>query len=124
MKTDMGASLLRGLLFALIALMVVIAVTVALWFATMPTNAQHLHDPQHPDHWYDLDCCDLRDCRPIDESEVRITPEGYVWTNETGSYVFPHDSTSLRWSRDGQYHGCEIKSTGRKLCLYRPPFGA
>jgi hypothetical protein len=89
--------------------------------------------------WYDTDCCDTRDCRPISGtnadgtrwSELREVEAGYEWTSsQTGRvYVFPHSSPKVRPSRNGEYHGCEIvvgegpaNGASIGMCIYIPLF--
>lgn len=75
----------------------------------------------HSHSWYDLDCCDVDDCKKIPFSEVTQTDKGYIWNNGTGeAKLFPYGSEELRHSRDGNYHGCQYKFSRYKRCLYIP----
>jgi hypothetical protein len=81
-----------------------------------------------PAGWhYDAWCCSGRDCAPIPEDEVRITPEGYLVTIPAESTrdrlqkLFPYDK--VRMSGDGQYHACILPGSGDFRCLYVPPMG-
>jgi hypothetical protein len=31
-----------------------------------------------PTHWYDRDCCNLKDCRPAEPGELKWTPDGWL----------------------------------------------
>lgn len=101
------------------------------------------HNPLDPSHWYDIECCDLDDCKPISGvkpngepwSEVTETPDGYRWqSSQSGEvYFFPKivegaPNKRIRPSRDGFFHGCE-SIVGHEdkhwvgHCLYIPLLG-
>lgn len=102
-------------------------IPVALLLWSTPTLA---HD------WYDSDCCDIDDCRPISGvdaqgrpwSEIEQTADGYVWTSSKTGQVYRFRETEtmvsgkprIRPSRDGRYHGCENPRPPAALCLYVP----
>ena len=77
------------------------------------------HDAMSHD-FYTLECCNDRDCSPLPDGAVQITPDGYVWKGE----IFPYGDRRIKYSPDGKYHGCEMPNTKVKLCLYVPPQGA
>lgn len=100
-----------------------------------PVGAQSLHDRHDegdPGHWYDLSCCNLRDCRPISGvrddgtpwSEVRQTDEGYEWHSSLSGKIhkIPASGWRRKPSRDGRYHGCESPYDGSFMCFYEPLF--
>jgi len=68
--------------------------------------------------WYDADCCDLTDCRPI--TGVIEHPNGYHYRN----VVIPYGKA--RQSLDGGYHACfrgssgEIRTINDVPCFYAP----
>lgn len=84
--------------------------------------------------WYELECCDTRDCRPVSG----IKPGGKPWSEieDHGTYfVFKSSVTGvthkidkadadIRPSRDAFYHACEV--TGESIvdsfvrCIYEP----
>jgi hypothetical protein len=76
---------------------------------------------------YDPWCCSGRDCHPIPNDEVRITPGGYLVTipaestSERLQKLFPYDK--VRMSGDGQYHACIVPGSDDFRCLYVPPMG-
>jgi hypothetical protein len=49
----------------------------------------------HPhNHWYDYDCCDLRDCRPAEKGELVYTVEG--WLHVPSDVTLDYDSPRVR----------------------------
>jgi hypothetical protein len=52
---------------------------------------------------YPLDCCDDRDCRQLDEAEVTVRPDFYIWKGKHISFTSP----KIRNSPDEYFHGCE-----------------
>jgi hypothetical protein len=69
--------------------------------------------------WYEAACCSDRDCAPVDDDQVRDTPDGGVDVDGFG-HLNKSDSR-LRLSRDYQNHLCIIG--GKLLCVYRRPKG-
>lgn len=108
------------------------------------TGAQMQHDHAANDcnpeyHWYMTDnCCSCKDCRPISGpgwSEIKVTPEGYVWESSVSreTYLIPFASTKIKRSQDGFYHGCEVNYSGWERadgkafwdrCVFVPPSGS
>ena len=93
--------------------------------AVLPTLAT-AHDA--PVGWhYDSWCCSGRDCHPIPQDEVQITPDGYLVTipaespAEALQKLFGYDQ--VRMSGDGQYHACIVPGSSDFRCLYVPPMG-
>lgn len=73
--------------------------------------------------FYSWECCHDRDCGPIAEDLVRITPGGFFLV-ESGETI---PIASARKSPDGLYHRCVKNPSDRKsqtLCLYAPPLGS
>jgi hypothetical protein len=79
--------------------------------------------PSNAHSIYHYECCHDRDCWPLEDVEIRETPEGWLLV-ETGE-VIPYDWPKVKDSPDGRYHLCTTTGdfTGMKLCLYRPPLG-
>lgn len=96
-----------------------------------------LTTPSHSHSWYDTDCCDTRDCRPLEPDEVRSDGAGgYIWESKVSrqSYHFPASSRGTKLRASGEqskrFHGCEaymvddwgsqsdVHWDGR--CLYEP----
>ena|SRR5210317_1010936 len=79
------------------------------------------------DHWYDAQCCNFRDCRPVSDlatgyNEVTEVQGGWLWKSSVSGkeHFFPHGSEKIKPSRDGEYHGCETPNVHLPLCLYIP----
>lgn len=84
--------------------------------------------------WYELDCCDTKDCLPISGirngepwSEIEDHGEYLIWRSSETGMVHKIDrggDVDIRPSRDGFYHGCEV--TGESIvdafprCVYEP----
>ena len=92
-------------------LAVTAAVYMLAWFSSL-AGAHSFYDPI---------CCNDNDCAPIDASEIKATPDGYLWTNKNGSKLFPYTSGQVKPSPDGGYHGCELPNAKVKMCIYVPP---
>ncbi len=97
-----------------------------------------------PHEWYPIRCCSLRDCAPIDQTSVQITPEGYLVTLEAGDHPFVTEHSVTLWrfedadqtnnypvgqgareaqrSQDSDYHICIVPG-GRALCFFAPDTG-
>ena len=83
--------------------------------------------------WYDISCCSGHDCRPISGirngepwSEIADMGDHYLWqSSQTGeTHRIEKDFRNIKPSRDGFYHGCELKQVyaqgHRVQCLYVP----
>lgn len=54
--------------------------------------------------WYPSECCDERDCRPLEPHEVEAVPGGF---SVLGRFVsFGEAEQIRRRSPDGRFHGC------------------
>ena len=89
-----------------------------LFLASMVRGEEpHVHGQTVPD-WYDKDCCDNRDCRPVAKHDE---PEAIMHGNEP-AYRF-HGlifiRKQFRKSQDERFHVC-IRPTGLPLCIYLP----
>lgn len=76
--------------------------------------------------WYDLACCNHRDCYPIANEDVAVVPGG--WRVKATGEVFMARAVGgqrqARWSQDGQYHRCSPngdRAAKSSICLYVPP---
>lgn len=83
-------------------------------------NAPHEHGKDGLPDWYDPSCCNLQDCRPV-ENQRDIQPmillhEPVLRYKPTGS-VFPKRLWKV--SKDERYHVC-IYSDGTPICIYIP----
>lgn len=79
----------------------------------------HEHGGDIPD-WYDADCCNLQDCRPVADNEVDFG------LNSLGQPIVIHKPTGLeftkdRWriSKDERFHVCyRGTSVYTGFCVY------
>ena len=103
---------------ALLALALVIALVLSFGKVfVVDALAQGHHDPNNPAHWYDNDCCNMQDCRPISGvhsdgtpwTEIEDRGDVFIWTSsKTGAvYHIPKGGSKIRASQDSRYHGCE-----------------
>lgn len=69
--------------------------------------------------WYDATCCSDRDCAPIPDHAVKVTPQGYEVTLMPGEHplvkqrlfqIIPFGSEDVLPSQDLHYHACVIGS--------------
>lgn len=77
----------------------------------------------HPEpgqsHFYDVYCCNNKDCEPLPPGAVRMVEGGYRvrYLSSQGNIIDGFISfKDARPSRDGQDHGCDYM--GRLRCLY------
>lgn len=80
----------------------------------------------NPVHWYEIGCCQIDDCEPVEPGAIRQTADGYHVRYMTSrgfvaEGIVPYGSPAIRPSRDHQEHACS--TTQRILCVYLP-FGA
>ena len=82
--------------------------------------------------WYDIECCDTLDCRPISGVKADGTPWSeiedhgsyYIWKTENGTHTMEKADPRIKPSRDGFYHGCEVTGDHAEdvyaRCIYVP----
>lgn len=109
----------RDLRLTILAIAILIAVSIAGVLARMAVAAAH--------DWYPRDCRSGCDCRPVADTDVRVTAGGWLVV-ATGEVIAFHD-TKLRQSRDGQFHRCSPRfckagSADRTICLFTPGMGS
>lgn len=108
---------------ALVAAFVFLApIIAALADEPIPRGLGH---PPGGTHWYDLGCCSMEDCEPVEPGAITQTEEGYRVRYLTSrgfiaDGVIPYNSSSIRQSQDGREHACA--SPARVLCIYLPMF--
>lgn len=122
---------MRDCLLALGGALIAIMAAMALIGGASPVGAQEMHDLHDPGHWYDPECCSLRDCAPVPWGAVQETREGYMVSLGPGDHFLvdgqfeehiAHGDRRIRESRDGDWHVClSHGSTPMVLCVYRPP---
>lgn len=77
---------------------------------------EHQHGVDGIPDWYDVSCCNQRDCRPVPDSEIEFSQmNGQIVARHkpTGS-VFTRDR--FKTSQDERYHVCIYN--GQPLCFY------
>ena len=87
-----------------------------LWFA-----------PAKAHGWYPKECCDDRDCAPV-ESVAQFLPVGgglpqLIVTSKHGTVIVPQ-GFPVRQSKDGRMHVCIRQNefgTWDVMCLFMPP---
>jgi len=99
---------------------------VVIMLAVPAAGQDHNHGTTVPD-WYDTDCCNLQDCRPIDAKDVEF---GF---NGLGNPVVMYqpikiEFTKDRWrkSKDERYHACfrgNQDAGWTVYCIYLPALG-
>lgn len=90
----------------------------ALLLSTKPAPA---HD------WYPYECCSDRDCRPLEWSEVRTGPDGFMLPNgETMGFADRRIRPTPPEDPQQRFHLCTVAGDpkGRALCLFVPQGGA
>jgi hypothetical protein len=97
----------------------------AVFILLVPARAHHAPGtPENPLGWaYGLECCHLLDCRPIHQSDIEETAQGYV-IKITGE-VIPYGDRKIKQSKDEDFHHCTRggKPEGETICLYVPNRG-
>lgn len=76
-----------------------------------------MHDVNDPNHWYPSECCNLRDCFPLEAGDVEEKDGGY-YINSTGEHF---NYTDARASGDNKFHRCS--SAGNKKAMTLPAAG-
>lgn len=81
----------------------------------------HQHGVNVPD-WYDSDCCDLQDCRPVPDTDVEEIDHNVFLHKPTGlEFRDTAANKVVRQSKDGRFHVC-YRGTSRGnyigYCIY------
>lgn len=83
-------------------------------------------------HWYDEECCNLKDCEPVpvDAEWVTVTDDGYrvIISSYEVNELIPFDSPKIRESKDNRFHVCWNRAfeydysavNHNVICLYVP----
>ena len=76
--------------------------------------------PAFSHEWYSKFCCNEFDCRPLLESEYRITDEGYFIV--PSGMMVPFGDKRIKPSADAGIHACFISGEPKNgvRCLYVP----
>jgi hypothetical protein len=77
--------------------------------------------------WYPYNCCSGHDCRPIEQSDVDATPDGFFIkeSRETIAYSDPRIRKTPP-EGDAKYHRCSVggRPESETICLYIPNWGS
>lgn len=90
----------------------------AIWLAFLLPSGAGAHE------WYSNDCCNDRDCSPIDADLVVPMVDG--WHVLSTGEVVPFGDRRVRMTpaeADTPYHRC-VRADGTTRCLYVPDFGS
>lgn len=86
--------------------------------------------------WFDPWCCNGRDCQPIPDSAVKITPQGYVITLNPGdhpalaketaprTYTVPYASARVSLDPEQRFYACIYPDPSSMRCFYAKPNGS
>lgn len=86
--------------------------------------------------WFDPWCCNDRDCQPIPDSAVKVTPQGYVITlnpgdhpmlaKETGlrTYTVPYANARVSLDPEQKFFACIYPDPATMRCFYARPSGS
>lgn len=100
--------------------MLALALILAAYSYRTAKSEEHIHGVTVPD-WYDYDCCNRADCRPVETKDVDFMTDKFakpVATYTHESVVLVYDKSRWRKSKDERYHACyrgEIV-----YCIYIP----
>lgn len=104
-----------------LALFIALVLALAFAFYSYQSVAQeHEHGGTLPD-WYDLDCCNLRDCRPVLDKEVDFLDDKFaqpIAIYTSGDIIRVFEKFRWRRSKDERYHTCFRGET--VYCIYIP----
>lgn len=75
--------------------------------------------------WYPPQCCSVRDCRPVPESRIKVTPQGYRYTITGETVPFGRAMTTPPGAEE-PYHICTINGLPETgiICLFAPGMGS
>lgn len=110
-------------------------IAVALWQVNLSNqelnDLDHLHGSDGIPDWYDTDCCNLQDCKPVDDETITFgksesgAPVVIYTEAERPGYkggvlrVFVYEKSRWRTSKDERYHACHRGDT--VYCVYIRP---
>lgn len=93
-------------------------------------------DPSWAHSWFDPWCCNDRDCQPIPDSAVKITPQGYVITLQPGdhpmlaketrphTYTVPYAKARVSLDPEQKFFACIYPDPSSMRCFYAKPSGS
>lgn len=92
--------------------------------------------PVFAHEWFDPWCCNGRDCQPIPDAAVQITPKGYVITlhpqdhpalkgeKAPHTYFVPYDKARVSLDPEQRFFACIYPDPSSMRCLYARPQGS
>lgn len=81
------------------------------------------HPADMTKHWYDMSCCSMSDCEPVDARAIVETKDGYVVLYRSsrghvvGPVLVPFSDKKIHLSKDMDQHACS-SSIGTLYCIY------
>ena len=125
-KEDIPIAIVAGVITALCA-----AVLIALFGFSVFSRAQaqenHIHGADGIPDWYDSDCCNLRDCHPVEDSTIDFALDEagrpvVIHTYDTNQVPIVYDQRQWRKSKDERFHACYYRSPTNgevtRYCVY------
>lgn len=93
---------------------------IIVFLMSMAGAEEHVHGVDVPD-WYDANCCNQRDCKPVDrrdepEAIMHGTEPAYRWHG----LIF--EKSKFKRSQDERFHVCIQPGMNTPLCIYLPTF--
>jgi len=85
--------------------------------------------------WFDPWCCNGRDCQPIPDGAVKVTPQGYVVTlrpsdhpalareTEPRTYLVTFDKARVSLDPEQRFFACIYPDPSTLRCFYARPLG-
>lgn len=64
--------------------------------------------------FYEMHCCNNRDCKPVSDGEVTQTPTGFI----VDGVAIDRPDARIRKPINEQFHLCRHFQTGQLLCIY------
>ncbi len=93
-------------------------------------------DPARAHSWFDPWCCNDKDCQPIPDEAVKVTPQGYVITLRpqdhpmlakevmTHTYRVPFDKARVSMDGEQRFFACIYPDPATMRCFYARPNGS
>lgn len=78
----------------------------------------HIHSEDSLPDWYDYHCCNVRDCKPVNDEDISFEIlEGIVIVRykPTNNIFYKNQ---FRKSQDDRYHVCINKLNNNSICFY------
>lgn len=109
---------------------VMVLIVYVIFLAVLISSAksqEHEHGKDGVPTWYDADCCDYKDCRPVPDDEVEeVAPD--KWLHKPTGLTYENEGTwrRVRDTKDGRFHVCFAPELNRgewtggyvRYCIY------